>query len=69
MTAKLTDAQLVALSASAQREDYCLTTPDKMKGAILAKVCEKLVKLGLTREVLAKAGTPVWRRDDVGRSY
>jgi hypothetical protein len=46
-----------------------LTAPDKMKGAILAKVGEKLVKLGLVREVRAKAGTPVWRRDDVGQSY
>jgi hypothetical protein len=40
-----------------------------MKGAILTKVSEKLVKLGLVREVRAKAGMPVWRRDDVGQSY
>ena len=69
MTIKLTDAQLVMLSAAAQREDLCLTAPDKMKGAILAKVTEKLVKLGLVREVRAKAGAPVWRRDDAGQSY
>jgi hypothetical protein len=69
MTVKLTDAQLVTLSAAAQREDHCLTAPGKMKGAILAKVGEKLVKLGLVREVRAKAGMVVWRRDDVGQSY
>ena len=69
MSVKLTDAQLVMLSAAAQREDLCLTTPDKMKGAILTKVSEKLVKLGLVREVRAKAGMPVWRRDDAGQSY
>jgi hypothetical protein len=69
MTVKLTDAQLVMLSAAAQRADLCLTAPDKMKGAILAKVSEKLVKLGLVREVRAKSGAPVWRRDNAGQSY
>jgi Protein of unknown function (DUF3489) len=69
MTIKLTDAQLVMLSAAAQREDLCLIAPDKMKGAVLTKVSEKLVKLGLAREVRAKAGIPVWRRDDAGQSY
>jgi hypothetical protein len=34
MSVKLTDAQLVLLSAAAQREDLCLTAPDKLKGAI-----------------------------------
>ena len=27
------------------------------------------MKLGLVREVRAKAGMPVWRRDDAGQSY
>jgi hypothetical protein len=58
MTVKLTDAQLVMLSAAAQRENLCLTAPAKMKGAVLSKVSEKLVKLGLVREVRAKAGCP-----------
>jgi hypothetical protein len=69
MSVKLTDAQLVMLSAAAQREDLCLTTPHKTKGAILAKASEKLAKLGLVRKVRAKAGMPAWRRDDAGQSY
>jgi hypothetical protein len=69
MTVKLTDAQLVMLSAAAQREDLCLTAAEKMKGAVLAKVSEKLVKLGLVREVRAKTEMPVWRRDEAGQSY
>ena len=69
MTVKLTDAQLVMLSAAAQREDLCLTAPDKLKGAVLGKVSEKLVKLGLVREVRAKAGAPVWRRVGAGQGY
>ena len=69
MNVKLTDAQLVMLSAAAQRDDRCLTAPGTMKGAILAKVTEKLVKLGLAREVRARVGTSVWRRGDSGQSY
>ncbi len=69
MSVKLTDTQRVMLSAAAQREDLCLTAPDKLKGAILTKVSERLVKLGLGREVRAKAGMPVWRRDDGAQGY
>ena len=69
MIVKLTDAQLVMLSAAAQRADLCLTAPNKLKGAILAKASAKLVKLGLVREVRAKADAPVWRRDNAGQSY
>ena len=69
MSVKLTDAQLVMLSAAAQREDLCLTAPDKLKGASLTKVTEKLVKLGLVREVRAKAGMPVWRRTTPRRAF
>jgi Protein of unknown function (DUF3489) len=69
MTIKLTDTQLVLLSATAQREDLCLTAPEKLKGAILTKIGEKLVNLGLVRQVRAKAGVPIWRRDDAGQSY
>ena len=69
MTVKLTDAQLVMLSAASQRESLCSTAPAKMKGAVLSKVSEKLVKLGLVREVRAKAGMPFWRREETGQSY
>jgi hypothetical protein len=69
MTVKLSDTQLLMLSGAAQREDLCLTAPEKMKGAVLAQVGEKLVKLGLVREVRAKAGTPIWRRDEGGQRY
>ncbi len=69
MNVKLTDAQLVLLSTASQRDDLCLTAPDKMKGAVLTKVGEKLVKLGLVREVRARAGMPAWRRDEYGQSF
>jgi hypothetical protein len=47
MSVKLTDAQLVMMSAAAQRKDRCLSAPATIKGAALIKVGVKLAKLGL----------------------
>jgi hypothetical protein len=69
MSVKLTDAQLVMISAAAQRKDRCLSAPATIKGAALSKVGVKLAKLGLAREIEAKPGAPVWRRDDAGQGY
>jgi len=69
MTVKLSDAQLVMMSAAAQREDRCLAAPERLRGAAVSKVSAKLVKLGLAREIRAKPGTPVWRRDEEGQAY
>ena len=40
-----------------------------MKGAAVGKVSAKLVKLGLAREIRAKPGMPIWRRDEEGQAY
>ncbi|HZZ22195.1 MAG TPA: DUF3489 domain-containing protein [Roseiarcus sp.] len=69
MSVKLTDAQLVMMSAAAQRKDRCLSAPPTIKGAALSKVSAKLAKLGLAREIEAKPGAPIWRRDDAGQDY
>ena len=61
---KLTDTQLVMLSAAAMREDRCLTLSPSLRGAQVRKTGEKLIKAGLVREVKAKPSSPVWRRDD-----
>jgi hypothetical protein len=68
MSVKLTDAQLVMMSAAAQRKDRCLSAPATIKGAAL-KIGVKLAKLGLAREIEAKPGVPAWRRDDAGQGY
>ena len=57
------------MSAAAQREDRCLATPETMKGAVVSKAGAKLVKLGFAREIQAKPGTPLWGRDETGRSF
>jgi len=66
MSVKLNDAQLVMMSAAAQREDRCLAAPNRLKGAAVSKVSARLVKLGLAREVPAKSGMPIWHRDKAG---
>ena len=68
MSIKLTDTQLVLLSAAARRKDLCLVAPPTLKGATAQKVASKLISLGFVKEVKAKASDPVWRRDE-GASY
>src|SRR5271169_5238623 len=63
MSIKLSDAQLVMLSAASQRDDRCVTPPSSMRGIQLVKTGEKLIAAGLAREVKAKPSSPVWRRD------
>ena len=69
MSVKLPDTQLVMMRAAAQRKDRCLSTPATIKGAALSKVTTKLTKLGLVREIEAKPGASIWRRDDAGQGY
>jgi hypothetical protein len=69
MSVKLTDAQLVMMGAALQRKDRCLSAPATIKGAAFSKVSAKLTKLGLAREIGAKPGAPIWRRDDAGQAY
>lgn len=64
MTIKLSDTQLVLLSAAAQRHDHCLVAPQHLKGGAAKKVADKLIGVGLVREIKAKTDVPVWRRDE-----
>ena len=50
-------------------QDRCLSAPATIKGAALSKVSAKLAKLGVAREIEAKSGAPIWRRDDAGQGY
>jgi Protein of unknown function (DUF3489) len=70
MSIKLTDTQLMMLSAAAQRNDRYLVAAPNLKAAAAQKIASKLIGAGLVREIRAKAGAPVWRRDDdSGLSY
>jgi Protein of unknown function (DUF3489) len=67
---KLTDTQLVTLSTAAQRDDGAVVLPDRLKGGAATKVMKPLLAKGLVKEVRAKPGMPVWRRNkDEAQSY
>jgi hypothetical protein len=64
--AKLSDAQLVMLSAAAQRADGSLLPLPQglsVKGAALSKVVETLCKHKFVEERKVINGAPEWRRD------
>ena len=70
MSVKLTDTQLLMLSAAAQRNDHCLIAAPNLKVAAAQKIAGQLIATGLVKGVKAKVGVPVWRRDDdAGLSY
>jgi hypothetical protein len=62
--ARLTDTQLVILSAASQRDDRGVELPANVKGKAARKVVDKLIRAGLLEEVRAGGSLPVWRRDD-----
>jgi hypothetical protein len=64
---KLTDTQLVTLSAASQREDRGIVLPSNLKGGAAQKLVAKLIELGLVEEIRARGDLPVWRRDDDNR--
>jgi hypothetical protein len=64
MSIKLTDTQLVLLSAASQRPDQCMSLPNGPRLASAKKAAAKLLAEGLVHEVRARKDAPVWRRDE-----
>ncbi|WP_291207040.1 DUF3489 domain-containing protein [Hyphomonas sp.] len=66
---RLTDTQLIVLSAAAQRTDrLALPLPKSLKGGAAHKVIKPLIERGLLQEVEAnlKLGDPLWRETGDG---
>ena len=61
---KLTDTQLVLLSAASQREDGALDIAENPKRGSVKKAISKLLTDGLVEEIPAGGLLPAWRRDD-----
>jgi uncharacterized protein DUF3489 len=61
---RLTDTQLIILSAASQREDHGVELPANVKDETARKAVDKLIRAGLLEEVRAAGSLPVWRRDD-----
>jgi hypothetical protein len=60
---RLTDTQLIILSAASQRDDRGVELPATVKGEAARKVVVKLIRAGLLEEVGANGALAVWRRD------
>jgi hypothetical protein len=63
MSAKLTDSERALLLGASRREDRFFVLPPSLKGGAAQKVAAKLTGEGLAKEVKAKTGAPIWRRD------
>jgi Protein of unknown function (DUF3489) len=61
---KLTDTQLMLLSAASQREDRAIDVGPDLKGAASQKVVGRLLREGLVEETPARGSVPVRRCDD-----
>jgi hypothetical protein len=61
---KLTDTQLVTLSAASQRQDHGILLPAHLKGGVAKNLVAKLTSLGLIEEIHARGDLPIWRRDE-----
>ena len=61
---RVTDTQLIILSAASQRDDRGVELPANIKGEAARKAVDKLIRAGLLEEVRATGSLPVWRRDD-----
>jgi hypothetical protein len=62
--ARLTDTQLIILSAASQRDDRGVELPTNGKGEAARKAVHKLIRAGLLEQIRASGSLPVWRRDD-----
>jgi hypothetical protein len=69
MSIKFNDTHLLLLSAASQRNDHCLVLPTG-PARHAHRAVTKLLEAGLVKEIRAKGGAPIWRRDDEsGQTY
>ncbi len=63
-TNKLSDTQLVLLSAAAQHPEGAIEPASDLQGGAAKKAVGKLLRGGFIEEIPARGALPVWRRDD-----
>jgi hypothetical protein len=61
---RLTDTQLVLLSAAAQHPEGAIELASDLKGVAAKKAVGKLLRDEFIEEIPARGALPVWRRDD-----
>jgi hypothetical protein len=65
---KLTDTQFALLSGAALRQDGAAAVPEGRNEKAVQKLAATLIEQALVREIRAKPGMPVWRRDEEGHA-
>jgi Protein of unknown function (DUF3489) len=60
---KLTDTQLLILSAASQRDDRGVEVPENLQGEASRKAVDKLIRAKLLEKVRAHGSLPVWQRE------
>jgi len=65
---KLTDKQTALLLQAAARDDGAVVWPQGVSKAGTSRIAASLIGLKLLRTCKAKAGVPVWRKDENGES-
>jgi hypothetical protein len=58
---KLSEKQLMLLSAASQRQDLLLPRPDTLKGGAARALVSRLLAIGLVEEVTVGPANPHWR--------
>ena len=66
---EVTAAHLTILATANTGEDGLIKRPSTMKSAAAGKIAERLIELGLVREIRTKAEMPIWRTDNEGKAY
>ena len=64
---KLTDTQLVILSAASQRKDGAVVVPETLTGKAAEKVVSALARKQLIEVVPSRRKLPVWRKSEDGQ--
>ena len=63
MRNEMSEAQRLTLQAAAAREDRFLQPPRNARGAAARTIAGKLIDAGWAKEMRARSGAPIWRRD------
>jgi hypothetical protein len=66
---RLSDTQLIALSKAVQREDGAIVLSERLTGSAAKRRIDALIDKGLAREIRAKVGMPIVRRDEDKGAY
>jgi hypothetical protein len=70
MLNKLSEAQRSMLQAAAKRDDRLVTPPPNARAAAVKILAVNLIDAGLGKEIKARNGAPIWRKDAAsGASY